>query len=66
MLFAANGRWFVNEKGSVAEAATLPRTPPGFAAEVDGILSGLRPDPATLGASLERMTALTARVHDQV
>ena len=56
----------MNEKGSVAEAATLPRTPPGFAAEVDGVLSGLRPDPATLAASLDRMTALTARVHDQV
>jgi predicted nucleotidyltransferase len=66
VLFAANGRWFVNEKSSVAEAATLPRTPPGFAAEVDAALSGLRPDPATLDAALERMAVLTARVHDQV
>ena len=66
VLFAVNGRWFVNEKGSVAEAAGLPRTPPGFAAEVAAALSGLRPDPATLGAALAATTALTARVHDLV
>jgi Domain of unknown function (DUF4037) len=34
VLFAVNGRWFVNEKGSVAEAAEPPCTPPGFAAAV--------------------------------
>ena len=48
------------------EVAAIPRTPPGFAAEVDAPLSGLRPDPATLGPALERMAALTARVHDQL
>jgi hypothetical protein len=52
----------VNEKGSVAEAAGLPRTPPGFAAEVDAALSGLRPDPPTLAAALGATDALTARV----
>jgi predicted nucleotidyltransferase len=62
VLFAVNGRWFVNEKGSVAEAAGLPRTPPGFAAGVEEALSGLRPDPAALGVALKRMAALTARV----
>jgi hypothetical protein len=66
VLFAANGRWFENEKGSVAEAAALPRTPAGFAAAVDAVLSGLRPDPATLAAALAAMAALTARVHDLV
>ena len=66
VLFAANGRWFVNEKGSVAEAAALPRTPAGFAAAVDAVLSSLRPDPATLAAALTAMAALTARVHDLV
>ena len=62
MLFAVNGRWFVNEKGSVGEAATLPRTPPGFAAAVEAALSGLRPDPAVLEAALEATAALTATV----
>lgn len=66
VLFAVNGRWFVNEKGSVAEAAGFPRTPPGFAAEVAAALSDLRPDPATLGAALAAITALTDRVHDLV
>jgi predicted nucleotidyltransferase len=62
VLFAVNGRWFVNEKGSVAEAAELSRTPPGFAADVEAALSGLRPDPGTLTAALERMRLLTARI----
>jgi predicted nucleotidyltransferase len=62
VLFAVNGTWFVNEKGSVAEAAALPRTPPGFAAAVEAALSGLRPDPAVLEAALEAMAALTATV----
>lgn len=62
MLFAQDGRWFLNEKGSVAEAAGLPSAPPGFAAEVEDVLAGLSPDPATLRAALQRMTALTAAV----
>ncbi|HEV3496861.1 MAG TPA: nucleotidyltransferase domain-containing protein [Actinomycetes bacterium] len=66
VLFAVNGRWFVNEKGSVAEAAGLPRTPPGFAADVAAALSGLQPDPATLTAALERMRVLTHRVGEVV
>ena len=62
VLFAVNGHWFVNEKGAVAAAAGLPRTPPGFAAAVEAALSGLGPNPAALGVALERMAALTARV----
>ena len=62
VLFAVNSRWFVNEKGAVAEAGELPRTPPGFAAAVDAALSGLRPDPAALEAALEAMATLTATV----
>ena len=37
----------------------------GFAADVDAALSGLRPDPATLQAALERLAALTAAVTDR-
>jgi predicted nucleotidyltransferase len=66
VLFAINRRWFVNEKGSVAEAAGLPLTPAGFAAGVDAALGGLRPDPASLRAALEAMAALTASVRGRV
>jgi predicted nucleotidyltransferase len=62
VLFALNGRWFLNEKGAVAEAAEFPRTPPGFAAAVDATLGGLGPDPARLAAALEATAALTATV----
>ena len=65
VLFALDGRWFLNEKGSVAEAAVLPGAPPGFAAEVEAVLGGLSPEPATLRAALERMAALTAAVGDR-
>jgi len=65
VLFALDGRWFLNEKGSVAEAATLPGAPPGFAAEVAAVLGGLGPDPAVLGAALARTGALVADVRDR-
>jgi predicted nucleotidyltransferase len=66
VLFAVNGRWFVNEKGSVAEAAELPCTPPGFAAAVAAALGGLGPDPARLDAAVAAMGTLTARVRELV
>jgi predicted nucleotidyltransferase len=62
VLFALNERWFLNEKGAVGEAAGFPRTPPGFAADAAGALSGLRPERATLAAALQAMAALTATV----
>ena len=65
VLLALDGRWFLNEKGSVAEAAGLPAAPPGFAAEVAAVLGGLVPDPAVLGAALERAGALVAAVRDR-
>jgi predicted nucleotidyltransferase len=65
VLFALNERWFVNEKGAVAEAAGLPRTPPGFAAGVDAVLSGLRPEPAQLEAALQATADLTAVVRER-
>ena len=64
VLFALDGRWFLNEKGSVAEAAGLPGAPPGFASEVAAVLS-LVPDPAVLGAALERAGALIGAVRDR-
>jgi hypothetical protein len=65
VLFALNERWFLNEKGAVAEAAGFPGTPPGFAAGVDAALGGLGPDPARLEAALQAMAALTATVRDR-
>jgi predicted nucleotidyltransferase len=64
VLFALHGRWFLNEKGSVAEAAGLPGAPPGFAGEVGAALGGLGPDPAALRAALQRAAALAAAVRD--
>ena len=62
VLFALEERWFVNEKGAVAEADGFTAAPPGFAARVGAVLAGLDPGPATLAAALEEMAALTAAV----
>jgi hypothetical protein len=43
-------------------ACFVHSAPPGFAAEVDGVLGGLSSDPTALRAALERMAALTAAV----
>jgi predicted nucleotidyltransferase len=64
VLYALEERWFVNEKGAVAEADGFASAPPGFAARVAGVLAGLGPDPATLGAALEGMAALVAAVRE--
>ena len=65
VLFALHGRWFLNEKGAVAEAAGLPEAPPGFAAEVDAALGSLRPDPGSLRGALERLAGLVAAVRER-
>jgi predicted nucleotidyltransferase len=65
VLYALEGRWFVNEKGAVAEADGFASAPPGFAARVAAVLGGLDPAPATLDAALEAMAALVAAVRDR-
>jgi predicted nucleotidyltransferase len=65
VLFALDGRWFLNEKGSVAEAAGLPGAPPELAAEVAALLAGLSPDPADLQAALGRAGVLVGGVRER-
>ena len=37
VLFALNGRYLINEKGALPEAATFPRTVPDLLARIDGV-----------------------------
>ena len=46
-------RWLLNEKGAVAAAAGLPTAPAGFAERAHGLLAGLSPEAADLGATID-------------
>ncbi|MDG4818983.1 nucleotidyltransferase domain-containing protein [Micromonospora sp. WMMD956] len=52
VLFATAGRYLVNEKGAVAEAATFPTTPAGFRGGVEAALAALSADPGDLTRAL--------------
>ena len=53
VLFALNGRYLINEKGAVAEAATCPITIEGLAEAQAGIWSDI--GNADLGRALRRL-----------
>jgi len=64
VLFAANGRYFVNEKGALAATEAFRVCPPGFAPRVKRILSRPGNRSRELESSLERMAALAREVRD--
>ncbi|HJW13262.1 MAG TPA: nucleotidyltransferase domain-containing protein [Thermoanaerobaculia bacterium] len=64
VLFAANGRYFVNEKGALAATDAFRVRPPRFAARVKRILSRPGGRSPALESSLERMGALAREVRD--
>ena len=47
VLYALNRRYFVNEKGSIAEADSMPLKPANFATRVAAIFSAAHPDELT-------------------
>ena len=66
VLFAANRRYFVNEKGAVAAAETFALAPPRFSARVRRLLTGTGARPEDLERSLEGMEVLVDEVRDLV
>ncbi|WP_434740654.1 nucleotidyltransferase domain-containing protein [Micromonospora sp. SH-82] len=62
VLFAAAGRYLLNEKGAVTQAASLPSAPPGFRAGVEEALAALSTDPTDLKRCLARLAAVRADV----
>jgi predicted nucleotidyltransferase len=64
MLFAANERYFLNEKRAVETAGAFPRCPPGFAATVTEVLAAPGQAPEALAANLARMEALVQAVRE--
>lgn len=62
VLFAAAGRYLLNEKGAVAEAAGFPTTPAGFRSGVEAALGTLSTAPDELTRALELLRGLRAEV----
>jgi predicted nucleotidyltransferase len=60
VLYALNRRYFVNEKGSIAEVDAMPLKPANFGAHAAAIFSATRPD--ELSARVERCRELVQAV----
>ena len=57
-LFALNERYWMNEKGAVALAATFPRVPARFAERVTGAFTALSDHAESLRAAIQALEAL--------
>jgi hypothetical protein len=62
VLYAVNGCWFLNEKGSVAAVESFPARPEGFSEEVSRLLGCPGHDAHTLAESMSRYEALLDEV----
>lgn len=62
VLYALNGRYFVNEKGAVAETATFELKPPRFAETVQQVLAAPGATADALQENLERLRTLVGAV----
>jgi Nucleotidyltransferase domain/Domain of unknown function (DUF4037) len=62
MLFAANERYFLNEKRAVDTAAAFPRCPADFASTVTDVLGAAGETPEAMTSNLARMEALVIAV----
>lgn len=64
VLYAANERYFLNEKGALDEIATFPRQPEDFGARVAIVLAAPGDASRTLLRSWERMEALVSETRE--
>ena len=62
VLYAANERWWTNEKQALAGATTLALCPPGFVADVTRVLACPGRTADELGVSVETLHVLTGVV----
>jgi predicted nucleotidyltransferase len=63
-LFAANERWFLNEKGSVAAVDSMAAKPEGFSEAASWLLGCPGRDAGALGRSISRYEGLLAQVRE--
>ncbi|MGW2397730.1 nucleotidyltransferase domain-containing protein [Kitasatospora sp. NPDC001664] len=58
VVFALNGRFLLNEKGALAEAAGMPRTPADYRPRTEAALTGFSVDPSTLRSAVDAVRGL--------
>lgn len=61
-LFAANGQYWLNEKGSVAQAAGFARAPKDYAERVQAAFAHLQPNAGSLGLAVADLRVLVSEV----
>jgi predicted nucleotidyltransferase len=66
VLFAANARYFLNEKGAVAAIEGMPMRPEYFVSIVQTALAQPGSTPATLAATIAQLDKLTSAVRNMV
>jgi predicted nucleotidyltransferase len=66
VLYALNRRFFINEKGSLAEAQSFGLKPHGFRAGVELVLGRVGTSPAELGDSIAKMQQLLEQLKQLV
>src|SRR5262249_46744418 len=64
VVYAANDRWWTNEKQALADVRSLARVPAGFAGAVAGVLAHPGATPAALAATVDRVHRLAAEVRE--
>jgi hypothetical protein len=63
-LFAANERWFLNEKGSMAAVDSMAAKPEGFSEAASWLLGCPGRDSAALARSISRYEGLLDQVRE--
>jgi predicted nucleotidyltransferase len=58
VVYALNRRWWLNEKGALAETRSFPIAPPRFQATIAAVLGSVGRDERAMGRSIARMKSL--------
>jgi predicted nucleotidyltransferase len=58
VVYALNRRWWLNEKGALAETRSFPIAPPRFQATIAAVLGSVGRDGRAMGRSIARMKSL--------
>lgn len=62
VVYALNRRWWLNEKGALAETRSFPIAPARFQSTISGVLGGVGSDPRAMARSAGRMRSLWRRL----
>jgi predicted nucleotidyltransferase len=64
VVYALNRRWWLNEKGALAETRSFPLAPPRFQATIASVLGGVGREPRAMERSIARMKPIWVRLKE--